>query len=133
MRADEFLLLGPEIVLGAAGLQLLVFGSVGRGTGVRESAVFSLLGLGLALGLVIWIQQGPGAGSPSILGGSFVLDGFAFFWKVLLLISTAVTVLLSVRFIEETGSRPGVYLALVLLAATGWVCWVGGPSLLGRR
>ena len=36
MRADEFLLLGPEIVLGTAGLLLLVFGSVGRGTGVRE-------------------------------------------------------------------------------------------------
>jgi NADH-quinone oxidoreductase subunit N len=131
MRADEFLLLGPEIVLGTAGLLLLVFGSVGRGTGVRESAVFSLLGLGLALGLVIWIQQGPGAGAPSILGGSFVLDGFAFFWKVLLLVSTAVTVLLSVRFIEESGYRPGEYFALLLLAATGMLFMVGGTSLLG--
>ncbi len=130
MRPEEFLLLGPEIVLGTAGLLLLVFSSVGRGTGVRESAVFSLLGLGLALGLVIWIQQGPGAGSPSILGGSFVLDGFAFFWKLLLLVSTAITVLLSVRFIEEAGYRPGEYFALLLLATTGMLFMVGGTSLL---
>lgn len=130
MRPGDFLLLGPEIVLGTAGLLLLVFGSVGKGTGTRESAAFALLGLGLSLGLVLWIQGGPAAAARPILGGSFVLDGFAFFWKILILVSTALTVLISVRYIEESGYRPGEYFALILLASTGMLFMVGGTNLL---
>jgi len=130
MRPDEYLLLGPEIVLGTAGLLLLVFGSVGKGTGTRESAGFSLLGLGLALGLAIWIQQGQGEAPRVILGGSFVLDRFAFFWKVLVLVASALVVLMSVRYVEDGGYRPGEYFALILLATTGMLFMVGGTSLL---
>jgi NADH-quinone oxidoreductase subunit N len=130
MRADEYLLLGPEIVLGTAGLLLLVFGSIGKGTGSRESAAFSLLGMALALGLAVWIQDGQGDGSRVILGGSFVLDRFAFFWKVLVLLAGALTVLLSVRYIDEAGYRPGEYFALILLATTGMLFMVGGSNLL---
>ena len=130
MRADEFLLLGPEIVLGTAGMLLLVFGSIGKGTGTRESAAFSLLGLGLTLGLVMWIQAGQGGEPRLILGGTFVLDRFAYFWKLLVLVATALTVLLSVRYVEEAGYRPGEYFALVLLASTGMLFMAGGTSLL---
>jgi NADH-quinone oxidoreductase subunit N len=130
MRADEFLLLGPEIVLGTAGMLLLVFGSIGKGTGTRESAAFSLLGLGLTLGLVMWSQAGQGGEPRLILGGTFVLDRFAYFWKLLVLVATALTVLLSVRYVEEAGYRPGEYFALVLLASTGMLFMAGGTSLL---
>ena len=130
MRPEDFLLLGPEIVLGTAGLLLLVFGAAGRGTGVRESAAFSLLGLGLALGLVLWIQGDPAAAARPILGGSFVLDGFSYFWKILVLVATALTVLLSARYVEEAGYRPGEYFALLLLASTGMLFMVGATNLL---
>ena len=65
-----------------------------------------------------------------ILAGMFVLDSYALFWKILFLIATALTVLLSVRFIEEGGYRAGEYYSLLLLATTGMLLMVSGFNLL---
>ncbi|HEX9636719.1 MAG TPA: hypothetical protein VGB99_04245, partial [Acidobacteriota bacterium] len=58
ISAQDFLLLAPEILLAGAGLVLLVVGSVGRGTGNRESAALALLALALCAGFVVWVQGG---------------------------------------------------------------------------
>jgi NADH-quinone oxidoreductase subunit N len=130
ISAQDFLLLAPEILLAGAGLVLLVVGSVGRGTGNRESAALALLALALCAGFVVWVQGGLEPGGRLLLGGSFILDGFAFFWKMLVLLATAVTVLLSVRFIEEGKYRPGEYYALLLLATTGMLFMASALTLL---
>jgi NADH-quinone oxidoreductase subunit N len=65
-----------------------------------------------------------------ILQGSFVIDGFAFFWKLLVLVATALTVLLSVRFLEEGSYRATEYYALILLATSGMMFMASGYTLL---
>jgi NADH-quinone oxidoreductase subunit N len=60
----------------------------------------------------------------------FVLDGFALYWKVLFLVATALTVFLSVRFLEEGGYRAGEFFSLLLLATTGMMLMVSGFNLL---
>ena len=130
IQAQDFLLLAPEILLATAGLVLLVVGSVGRGTGNRESAGLALVALALCAGFVFWVQVGLVPDGRVLLGGSFVLDGFAFFWKVLVLLATALTVLLSVRFVEEGRCRPAEYYALLLLATSGMLFMASALSLL---
>jgi NADH-quinone oxidoreductase subunit N len=49
---------------------------------------------------------------------------------MLLLLATALTVVLSCRFVEEGGYRAGEYFSLLLLAATGMLLMVSGASLL---
>jgi len=127
--AQEYFYLAPEMLLATAGLILLLFGSVGRGLGNREAAGVSLFGLALTGGLLGWLHHSV-PGRLFILQGSFVIDGFSFFWKALILVATALTVLLSVRFLEEGGYRAAEYYALILLASSGMMFMASGYTLL---
>ncbi|HKI01279.1 MAG TPA: NADH-quinone oxidoreductase subunit N [Thermoanaerobaculia bacterium] len=126
---QEYLLLAPEILLAAAGLLLLLAGAVGRGMGNRESALVTIVSLALTAGVLLRVHSVI-PGRVLILNGSFVLDGFSFFWKLLVLIATALTVLISVRFLEEGNYRPSEYYALLLLATTGMLFMASGYTLL---
>ena len=127
--AGDLLLLAPEILLATAGLLLLLLGAVGRGLDNRESVLLSALSLGLTLFLLLRVR----AALPEpklILQGTVILDGFAFFWKVLILLATALALLLSYRFLEEGGYRAADYYALLLFAAAGMLFMVSGYTLL---
>lgn len=126
---QEFLLLAPEILLASAGLLLLLIGTIGRGLSNRQAALVAVVSLVLtAIDLYAVRRSVPGR--LLILGDSFVIDGFAIFWKGLILIATALTVLLSVRFLEEGGYRAAEYYALLLLASSGMLLMASGYTLL---
>ncbi len=125
----EFWLLGPEMVLAIAGMALLVAGALGRGIGHRAAQAASLVALGLTAVLLEPVAAAAPGGQP-ILAGMFVVDGFAVFWKVVFLLATALTVLLSGRFLEEGDYHPGEFYSLLLLATTGMLLMVSGYSLL---
>ena len=108
---------------------LLISSSAKRGLSSKAGAIYGLASLALTAGFVFW-ANGEATGGTAILGGMFVLDGFAFFWKVLFLIATALTVLLSARFLDEGGYRAGEYYSLILLATTGMMLMVSGYNLL---
>lgn len=126
---QEFLLLLPETVLAVFGMTLLVLGAFGRGVSSRAAAAISVAGLALTAVLAVW-AAGKGPGAEAFLGGLFVLDSYAIFWKMVLLLATALSVVLSCRFVEEGGYRAGEYFSLLLLAATGMMLMVSGASLL---
>jgi len=128
-NVDHFLLLAPEILLAAAGLLLLLAGAIGRGVSNRESAFVAMFGLVCTGGLLFWVNYV----TPErllILGDSFVLDGFSFFWKLLALVATALTVLLSIGFLEEGRYRGSEFYALLLFATCGMLFMASGYTLL---
>ena len=124
----EFLLLVPEAFLAVAGMALLVAGAVSRRVGHRTSAALSVVALAVTALLVAW-ASGRSDGSP-ILAGMFIVDGYAVYWKQLLLLGTGLSVLLSVRFLGDGGYRPAEYYSLILLSATGMLFMASGFSLL---
>ncbi|MFP5285020.1 MAG: NADH-quinone oxidoreductase subunit N, partial [Thermoanaerobaculia bacterium] len=128
-NAQEFLLLAPEMLLAAAGMLLLVAGALGRGMGTRESALVAVVSLVLT-GAVLLRVESVLPGRVMILGGTFVLDGFSFFWKLLVLVGTALTILLSTRFLEEGNYRASEFYALLLLATSGTMFMASGYTLL---
>jgi NADH-quinone oxidoreductase subunit N len=128
-NAQEYLLLAPEILLAAAGLLMLLAGAIGRGMGNRDSALVSIVSLVLTGGVLLRVHAVL-PGRVLILGGSFVLDGFSFYIKLLVLGATALTVLLSVRFLEEGNYRASEYYSLLLLATSGMLFMASGYTLL---
>ena len=126
----EFLLLSPEILLSAAGLLLLLVGTMGRGFRNMEAAVVSIFSLALTAGILIVVHSRLDWGGRLILGGTFVIDGFAFFWKMLILVATILTILISYRFIEEGRYRATEYYSLILLATAGMMFMASGYTLL---
>ena len=129
MDFGEYLLLAPEFFLAFAAMGLLLLGTAKGRLTSRAAARFCQVSLAITGGLLWWVHgQVPEA--RSILSGMFVIDGYAMFWKVLLLIATFLTVLLSVRYVEEGSYRSGEYYSLVLFAAVGMLFMASGDSLL---
>jgi NADH-quinone oxidoreductase subunit N len=126
---QEYLLLAPEILLASAGLLLLLAGAIGRGMGNRESALVSVVSLALTAGVLLRVHSVV-PGRLLILNGSFVLDGFSFFWKLLVLTATALTILISIRFLDEGNYRASEYYSLLLLATSGMLFMASGYTLL---
>jgi len=125
-----YILLSPEILLSLAGMLLLLAGAIGRGMTNRQSAFVAIVGLALTTGLLFVVHDRMPTPRYFILGGSFVLDGFSFFLKLLVLIATAIVVLLSIRFLEEGNYPASEYYALLLLATSGMLFMASGYSLL---
>lgn len=126
----EFLLLSPEILLSAAGLLLLLVGTMGRGFRNLEAAFVSIFSLALTGAILVVVHARLGWGGRLILGGTFVVDGFAFFWKMTILVATILTVLLAYRFVEEGGYRATELYALLLFATAGAMFMASGYTLL---
>lgn len=129
IEPQEFLFLLPEMFLAVVGMALLVAGSVGKGVRHRTVEVLSLAGLGLTAVLVLWVK-GQAESGRLLLAEMFIHDNYAFFWKILFLIATALSVFLSSRYLEEGRYRAGEYYSLLLLATTGMMLMVSGFTLL---
>jgi NADH-quinone oxidoreductase subunit N len=62
--------------------------------------------------------------------GLIAVDRFAFFFKFVFLIAAALTVLMSVRYLELEGASPGEYYFLILCATLGMMIMAGGIDLI---
>ena len=130
--ATDFLYIGPEMLLGVLGLLVLIVGSVGKDEKRKgQLAVWiSLLGLAGTAFYVAFLWSTMGGATKLILADTFILDGFSFVWKILVLVAVAVTVLLSQRFVADGEYRPGEYYSLLLFATTGMLFMASGFSLI---
>jgi NADH-quinone oxidoreductase subunit N len=73
----------------------------------------------------------PAAGlNLTIARGLMAIDGFALFFKVLFLLSAAITVLMSMKYLVLEGVRAGEYYFLVLCATLGMMFVASGIELI---
>ena len=86
---------GPEILLAALGLILLLWGALAdMGAGNRACSTFALLSLVVTM-IYVTVQHMSLEGPTLILADSFILDGFSFVWNIMVRLAGARTVLLS--------------------------------------
>jgi NADH-quinone oxidoreductase subunit N len=116
----------PELILALGAMILLMLG-VSRG----ERATASITGLAIFLlivaGVAVLTQP---AGTVSLFHGSFVLDGYARFLKVLAFIGSAVAMLMSVEFLAATGKQKFEYPVLILLSTAGMCVLISAADLI---
>jgi NADH-quinone oxidoreductase subunit N len=116
----------PEIVLALGAMTLLMYG-VYRGEGatpVVNRAAITLLAFTVLL--VAWL---PGE-RLTTFGGSFVVDGFGRFMKVLALIGSAAAIVLSFDYLERLKPPRFEYSVLILLATLGMMLLVSASDLI---
>src|SRR5260370_2735474 len=91
-----------EIILAAGAMALLIFGAISG-----EKSTRSVCWLAIAV-LIIALVVSLAQGGERRLGfyGMFVTDAFALFMKALVLIGSAGTVLMGVRFNADPGGAP---------------------------
>src|SRR5580698_1846154 len=116
----------PELVLAAGAMVLLMLGAY-RGTqttGLVTGLAICLLVLTGVLELLL------PAGKLTTFGGSFIVDEFARFLKILALIGSAATLILSAEFLADPSRRIFEYAILVLLSTLGMMVLISAGDLI---
>ncbi|MGP8123863.1 MAG: NADH-quinone oxidoreductase subunit NuoN [Xanthobacteraceae bacterium] len=116
----------PEIVLALGAMVLLMIGAY---RGAQATAVITGLAvvlLAAAGALVLWLP----AGKLVTFGGSFIVDDFARFLKILALIGSGVTLILAREFLSDPSRRMFEFAVLVVLSTVGMMVLISAADLI---
>src|SRR5712671_2093518 len=116
----------PEIVLAVGAMALLMFGAF---RGERDAPMISWLAILLMLAagaVLVWLP----AGKFVVYSGSFVLDDFARFLKLLALAGSAFAILMSFDFLKTERQEKFEYPIVILLSVTGMFMLISATDLI---
>ncbi|WP_300298997.1 NADH-quinone oxidoreductase subunit NuoN [Ferrovibrio sp.] len=116
----------PEIWLALASMALLIFG-VFRGDGSTRLVAWLAIVV-LAITVLLVVLQ-PDA-TETTFGGMFIADGFGRFAKILILLGSAFSIVLSLGYIRYERMERFEYPVLILLASTGMLMMVSANDLI---
>jgi NADH-quinone oxidoreductase subunit N len=123
---SAFVPLLPEIVLGLGALVLLMLGVYRDERKVRviDGAAIALL---VIAGLIVLALP---AGKLVTFNGSFVVDGFARFLKILALIGSAVAIAMSLDYAKRERQQRFEYAVLIVLSTLGMLMLISAADLI---
>jgi NADH-quinone oxidoreductase subunit N len=126
INLSDFYYLLPELVLTAGSLLLLIADLLVSRDRQSVLAWVTLAVLGATAIALVPVADA----NVQVSRGLIAVDTFASFFKVVFLISAALTVLMSVRYLEVEGTRAGEYYFLILCATLGMMFMAGGTDLI---
>ncbi len=116
--------IAPELELALFGMILLVADLLIAEK--RKLGIIALVGLGCS-GLFLYRLNGV---SVSAYGGMLVVDPFAAFFKLIFLIAAALTIAISLKYLDIEREHHGEYYALMLFATMGMMFMAGAMDLV---
>ena len=116
----------PEIVLGLGAMALLMFG-VYRGERSVRTVDYASVALLIIAGLIVLALP---AGKLVTFDGSFVVDDFARFLKVLAIIGSAAAILMSIDHAERERQQRFEYSVLIVLSTLGMLMLISAADLI---
>ena len=123
---SDFYYILPELVLTAGSLLVLVADVLLPRRSGTALAWITLLVLGATTAaLVPFVDT-----HVEVARGLIAVDRFALFFKIVFLAAAALTVLMSIRYLEIEGASPGEYYFLILCATLGMMIMAGGIDLI---
>src|SRR5437660_6149799 len=126
ISTSDFYYILPELVLTAGALVVLIADVLLPKDRRAALSWVTLIALGATLA-----SLAPFASTRvEIAHGLIAVDRFALFFKILFLVAAAITVLISMRYLEVEGAAPGEYYFLILCATLGMMIMAGGIDLI---
>ena len=123
--------ISPEIILVVFAATVIIFDLFVKDRESNWVAYLSLIGLGCSLIAIFITNSFVNTNQPlSLFFGMIRLDGFAVFFKILLLLATAATILFSLRSEELDVRLKGEYYALLLAITFGMFLMASSTNLL---
>ncbi len=116
----------PEFVLGVGAMALLMLG-VFRGERVGPLIDIAAIALLVVAGVIVLALP---AGKLATFGGSFVVDDFARFLKILALIGSAAAIVLSLDYARRERQQRFEYSVLILLSTLGMLMLISATDLI---
>jgi len=124
--AADFYYILPELVLVAGALLVLVVDVL---TSRQQRPLLGWVTIGVLLATMLTLLP---FSDVDVLAsrGLLAIDGFAFFFKLVFLLTALVTVLMSSSYLEVEGLRAGEYYFLILCATLGMMFMASGIDLV---
>jgi NADH-quinone oxidoreductase subunit N len=116
----------PEFVLGIGAMVLLMFGVFRGEPGGRAVDVMAILLL-IVAGIVVVVLP---SGKLTTFGGSFVVDDFARFLKILALIGSAAAIAMSLDYAQKARQHRFEFSVLILLSTLGMLMLISASDLI---
>ena len=116
----------PELILALGVLVLVLYGAF---RGDRSTGVVTAAALGLIIVAAVLVMLQP-AGRVTTFNGSFVVDGFARFMKVAMLIGAAVALGMSGDYMRKEKVHQFEFPILVLLSTLGMMLMISANDLI---
>jgi len=126
LTSTDFLSFLPETIVFGMGMVVIVFDLFGRGTSTRNLAYLTLLTLAVAAYAETTLLGQGLAG----FNATIIADDYSIVFELIFLSVTALTVLISIRYLENQALRFGEYYALLLFATGGMMVMASGRDLL---
>jgi NADH-quinone oxidoreductase subunit N len=122
----SLLLARPELTLAAGALVLLMLGVF---SGERSTGFVGILSLLLIAGVAVLVVLTP-PGRQLAFGGSFIVDDFARFLKLLALAGSAGTIIVSFDYLRAEKQQKFEYPVLILLSTVGMMMLISANDLI---
>ena len=116
----------PEIVLGTGAAALLMLGAFRSGRTGRMVDYVAIALLAIA-GIILVLLP---AGKLTGFGGSFIVDDFARFLKILALLGSAAAIAMSLDYAEHVHQQRFEYAVLILLSTLGMMMLISAADLI---
>jgi NADH-quinone oxidoreductase subunit N len=116
----------PEIILTVMATLMMVLEAVLNRRGSRVFGNLSLAALAAGIGASVYACQRPG----TAFSGLVTIDGFATFFKVLVMVVGVLTVLQSYSFLRRQDAETGEFHALLLFSIAGQCIMVSANELI---
>src|SRR5271154_3626331 len=116
----------PEIVLGLGAMALLMLGAYGDARTARAIDILAIALL-IAAGVILYLLP---AGKLVSFNGSFVVDNFARFLKILALAGSAAAIAMSLDYAKHEGQQRFEYAVLIVLSTLGMMMLISAADLI---
>src|SRR6266550_8695883 len=116
----------PEIVLAAGAMVLLMIGAY-RGQEITRLVTGLAICLLIVTGALELMLPG---GKLATFGGSFIVDDFARFLKILALLGSAAAIAMSLDYAKHEGEQRFEYSVLILLSTLGMLMLISAADLI---
>jgi NADH-quinone oxidoreductase subunit N len=129
ISTSDFYYILPELVLTAGALLVLIADVAVPRESRGALGWITLLVIGVTFVSFFWPIPFHRV-HVEVAHGLLAVDRFALFFKIVFLFAAAITVLMSMRYLEVEGASPGEYYFLILCATLGMMIMAGGIDLI---
>lgn len=125
-QTAELVRILPEIILVVMGTLIMAMEPIAPKNRQSFLGTFALVALiaAIPLSLITFTNPGP------VFGGMLLIDGFATFFRLLVLIVGVLTILMSRPYLEREGAESGEYYALFLFSIVGQCLMASANELI---
>jgi len=121
----------PEIIIAIFSFVILLLQSVSRTRFRGYYGYVSLVGVLAATAIVLTQPAGFELRSVEYsFNGMWVVDNYCRFFKLIFLLGTTLTILISIKYLENESLQQGEYFALILFATIGMMIMASGAELI---